>query len=601
VRKKPESLAAEPSWRYYRLPDPSTPVGVWYLNAAGEHFTLVVESDGPRNGLNGRLAFEDGRPDETLDSLRWSEDERLLHFRWIRENQTEWYRMRLVHGVWAGRFSFSEDSTSEPEDLTAFVWHVTGWGSQATDAGITPRVYTLTVNYIYQVTLRIDRNSTLSGLIGRFKVHANTSLRPPQTPREGEELEYEIEVLDWDGTNLRFVRRGPGLTQVYTGFAFGRRLKGFFTQSGVAGEFPFEGTRAQVLSYGLRPKSPDKRDEWQRRTRAQLAHLGMGDDPVAGITVKATLGATTSPFNAQLVVTRDDGAQGAPMYSITEFDLQCAIPNPYDGPPMARHVHGYWTRPDTPPPRGGYPLAVILNGHGGSAHIVMEGANNVYWYGDAYARAGFVVLAVDILHRPPADRSNLYPREHGSDPYLNPNPSIKADGFDSDWSEDGERVWDVMRAIDYVLAAQKEPVYVGGRDHVPRINPSRIIVSGLSMGAEEALLTAAFDPRVAMSVPACYSPDINVLAWRGPSCWMWNWLDICEYVDTSDFCSLIAPRPLLIETGKQDYTYHLPSVNGFPPFASDKQVARRARVAYCLLYTSPSPRDLSTSRMPSSA
>ena len=100
------------------------------------------------------------------------------------------------------------------------------------------------------------------------------------------------------------------------------------------------------------------------------------------------------------------------------------------------------------------------------------------------------------------------------------------------------------------------------------------------MGAEESLLAAAFDPRVAMSIPACYSPDLNVTASYGPSCWMWNWLDISEYVDTSDFCALIAPRPLLIETGKQDTTYQLPTVNGFPPFASDKQVARRARVAY---------------------
>ena len=33
----------------------------------------------------------------------------------------------------------------------------------------------------------------------------------------------------------------------------------------------------------------------------------------------------------------------------------------------------------------------------------------------------------------------------------------------------------------------------------------------------------------------------------------------------------------------------------------DNAIVQAARVSYCLLYTSPSPRDLSTSRMPSSA
>ena len=40
------------------------------------------------------------------------------------------------------------------------------------------------------------------------------------------------------------------------------------------------------------------------------------------------------------------------------------------------------------------------------------------------------------------------------------------------------------------------------------------------------------------------------------------------------------------------------SVIAFAAFGIDK---RRARLDNCLLYTSPSPRDLSTSRMPSSA
>ena len=37
------------------------------------------------------------------------------------------------------------------------------------------------------------------------------------------------------------------------------------------------------------------------------------------------------------------------------------------------------------------------------------------------------------------------------------------------------------------------------------------------------------------------------------------------------------------------------------PFVNKQKQTQRGYVNYCLLYTSPSPRDLSTSRMPSSA
>ena len=40
---------------------------------------------------------------------------------------------------------------------------------------------------------------------------------------------------------------------------------------------------------------------------------------------------------------------------------------------------------------------------------------------------------------------------------------------------------------------------------------------------------------------------------------------------------------------------------GFPEIYYDIMESDQARIGACLLYTSPSPRDLSTSRMPSSA
>lgn len=56
---------------------------------------------------------------------------------------------------------------------------------------------------------------------------------------------------------------------------------------------------------------------------------------------------------------------------------------------------------------------------------------------------------------------DLIEAAHGNGPH----PSIRSSLFGStDWEEDGERVWDVMRGIDYLL-------------NLPLVDPNRLIVS----------------------------------------------------------------------------------------------------------------------------
>ena len=259
---------------------------------------------------------------------------------------------------------------------------------------------------------------------------------------------------------------------------------------------------------------------------------------------------------------------------LTELRFDYTVPNPYGGSPIARSSHGYMAVPTGAPPSSGrYPAVLAVNGHGGSAWKMMNGTDHYYWYGDAFARRGFVVLAVDISHRPLSDRSApymtapLYTNEPNGDDPAHGNglhPAIKAGLFDSDWEEEGERVWDAMRGLDYLLAQ-------------PNVDPTRVLVTGLSMGGEISAFTSALDTRLAMSIPAAYSPDLAVVRYHGNHpCWRWLHADISEYIDSSDLFALVAPRPLVIETGKADTIY-----SGFrSPFAADKQVVRRARVAY---------------------
>jgi hypothetical protein len=88
---------------------------------------------------------------------------------------------------------------------------------------------------------------------------------------------------------------------------------------------------------------------------------------------------------------------------------------------------------------------------------------------------------------------------------------------------------------------------------------------------------AALDPRLAVAVPVGYSPDMGVMKYNGNHpCWGWTNADIREYLDVSDLLALAAPRPMVLQTGKKDFTFSRLAA----PSAGDRQIARRARAAY---------------------
>ena len=66
-----------------------------------------------------------------------------------------------------------------------------------------------------------------------------------------------------------------------------------------------------------------------------------------------------------------------------------------------------------------------------------------------------------------------------------------------------------------------------------------------------------------------------------------------EYFDNCEYVCAFEPNKLL--------SWELPHYDGWPYPARRDQIIEQTGPNSCLLYTSPSPRDLSTSRMPSSA
>lgn len=564
--------------------DTSTPAGRWSVMASGQRMTFWFSQQG--SVYQGMRLDEQGNVIERFDSVSWTPATRTLEFRRTVGTATLWYRGRIVEGILTARYSNSTQTSAKPSDWLAYKWRLTGWNFEyltpTGTAGLAPLVFDFQVVQTgARARLRIDRSTASpSGYEGRLKYYAtNDSCN--------EKLEEDFNVERWNGSILRFTSRG----QTYDATVNGPTLSGTLTQANTP-TYQWRGTRAEVLSYGFTPRLNEDRTRWQNRTRTQLYHLIMAGNPAPLTRQVKELRSQLPPLLGVPTPKRDDNPQSNPQnYTLTELSLGFTLPNPNGGTPLERTVHGYLAKPTMLPrstARGSmtkYPLAIVVNGHTGSAWQAFDPGSPLFWYGDGYARQGYMVLAIDISHRPVNDRimfgttkterlgySVNY--DQGDDP-ANGNtakPSIKPAlppiapdaQLYTDWEEEGERVWDVMRGLDYALSRSD-------------VDPQRVVITGLSMGGEMAAFAAALDPRITACVAAGFSPDLSVLKYNNShGCWLWHYADIREYLDSAELFALIAPRPLIIETGRQDTIYSCSPYF----FAGDKQIARRVRAAY---------------------
>ena len=494
----------------------------------------------------------------------------------------EWYRLHTAEGTAAGRYAVS--SLGDRPPLTAYDHHVTGWNAEAFALSGAALSWDVAFGDGQHARVRIAKDG--AGVwSGRFKVYAGPSVpvalgQEQHLDATAEQLEEDLDVVRFDGSRLTLSHADVASSATLVrldAIATGRTLAGTATLVGGA-TLSVDGRRSALSSFGFVPRAD--RGAWQATTRRRVENLLMNGNPPPAGPCTVVLGASAPPFapsiaclssstcapdfvcdgGACMPARRDDDQAHHPQsYTLNELTISCPMTNPFNGSAIAapRLIHGWVATPNAPAPANGYPAVLALNGHGGTARAVMtpDEPLGIFYYGDAYARRGFLVVAIDIKHHPDEPIGG----EDGS------HSAIIGDGYaGSDWEEDGERVWDLMRATDWIQS----------RTDVDR---ARMIVTGLSMGGEETTLLAALDPRFAMAIPAGYSPDMDVLlAVSGHNCWQWRLSSIHEYLDQADLHALIAPRALLVETGKQDLIFSDRS----PPFSGDLQVMRRSRAAW---------------------
>ena len=202
------------------------------------------------------------------------------------------------------------------------------------------------------------------------------------------------------------------------------------------------------------------------------------------------------------------------------------------------------------------PGAAVLacHGHGpgkaqvvGLEHTAMPNAD----YARQLAQRGYVVLAPDL--RCFGERRDWNPEDH----YACDTNLVHA--AMAGWNPLTQNVWDLRRCLD-LLAAH------------PLVDPGRLGMVGISYGGTVTLFTAAVDARVAASVVSGYFSS-----WAESHKMPWNMcgsqilFGMLGRLEHEDLGALVAPRPLLVESGDKDDLF---------PVATATESVRRTRLVY---------------------
>jgi dienelactone hydrolase len=106
------------------------------------------------------------------------------------------------------------------------------------------------------------------------------------------------------------------------------------------------------------------------------------------------------------------------------------------------------------------------------------------------------------------------------------------------------QLWNSIRVVDFL-------------ESLPEVDPARIAITGASSGGTQTILTAAVDPRIAVSAPV-----VKVTAITPGGCTCETGMPVRALTDSNnaEIAALIAPKPLLIVTVGNDTTRYFPDL-----------------------------------------
>lgn len=221
--------------------------------------------------------------------------------------------------------------------------------------------------------------------------------------------------------------------------------------------------------------------------------------------------------------------------------------------------------------RTGNPVIIASHGHGSGGKLAVAGRTDIaevraiterqnYTYGVQFAKQGFYVFCPDA--RGFGERRESGKQGDTPDCFMGSScRELSHMAVGLGLTVTGLWVWDLMRLVDYITA----------RDDC---DASRIGSVGLSGGGLQSLWLAAMDDRISFAGVSGYFygyRDSLLIMNQNCSC---NYVPgLWETVDMGEIGALIAPRPLVIESGLRD---HLNGPRGIDNVTEQVAITRKA-------------------------
>jgi hypothetical protein len=248
-------------------------------------------------------------------------------------------------------------------------------------------------------------------------------------------------------------------------------------------------------------------DVWQSDLRSHLFDLLKLNDLM--------LDKEKPKLNPSLLKTGDSTS-----YSIKELEI-----NSTD----TRRIRLVLTIPKTA--RKDLPAIVCIAGHGGDRYTVYNNHKIYKSFATELARKEFITISADV----------------GQHEIYESNRTLM-----------GERLWDLMRCVDYL-------------ESLPMVDKSRIGCAGLSLGGEMSMWLGAMDQRMKVTVSSGFLTYMDQMEQDHCMCWKFDGLR--ELVDFPDIYSMIAPRFLQCQNGLKE-----------PPTAFVPELAKKALAEIEVIY-----------------
>ncbi len=252
------------------------------------------------------------------------------------------------------------------------------------------------------------------------------------------------------------------------------------------------GTTAE-REMGFNAKTAEEAVAWQKASREKLFRLLKLDDLLEADKPDRS-GRPSLPFHEKILLTKKE--QKHIRY---EIEINST---------PTRRIKVVLTVPR--PRNSRAPAVVCIHGHGGNRYIVHQDASPYRGFARVLAESGYVTISTDVgQHKVYEEGRTLM----------------------------GERLWDVMRCVDYLTTREE-------------VDKERIGCGGLSLGGEMAMWLGAMDTRVKVTVSSGFLTTVENI--RNGHCPCWDFPGLTENFDFADIYSLIAPRHLQCQNGKRE-------------------------------------------------